>query len=149
MKTTSMMLLALGLLSAAGLISCKKESTVAIKSNTELLTQKAWKFGIYGLDENNNGVIEETESNMLPCQSDDIFTFNANGTGLYSTGVVKCGIDDADINFDWQFMNGETELATFGYPEKINKLDENTLETYYEDLNSMGVTVKYIRSFKH
>jgi len=142
-----MMLLVIGLLSAAGLTSCKKEN--AVKSKTELLVQKAWKFQNYGLDENNNGVIEQSESDMLSCQSDDVFTFYVNGTALYSSGDLKCSVDDANMNFNWQFMNGETELSTFAYPEKIDKLDENILETYYEGQNSQGVTVKYIRTFSH
>jgi hypothetical protein len=147
MKATTIILFAMGLVSVAGLVSCKKEKT--IKSSMELLTQKAWKFEIYGLDENNNGVIEASESDMLPCQTDDAFTFYSNGTGVYSSGALKCNADDSTTNFNWQFMNNQTQLAVFAYPEMVNKLDENTLETYYEDINSQGQTVKYIKTFKH
>ncbi|HEV8284123.1 MAG TPA: hypothetical protein VGQ09_07425 [Chitinophagaceae bacterium] len=147
MKTTTMLLPAIGLLLTIGFISCKKDSVH--KSNTELLTQKTWKTDIHGLDENNNGVIEETESDMVSCEADDTFTFNTGGMGVYSSGTIQCGNEPSTLPFDWAFVNNETELAIFGTPEKINKLDENYLETYYEDQNSMGQTVKYIKRFRH
>ncbi len=148
MKTTTKNLLTIAFLSIVCLTSCKKETIH--KSNTELLTQKTWKFETHGLDENNNGIIEESETDMQPCEADDEFTFNANGTGLYTNGTLICNSGDpSTIDFNWLFANNETELAIFASPEKINKLDDNTLETYYEDLNSQGQTVKYIRRFKH
>jgi hypothetical protein len=52
------------------------------------LFDKSWKFEIYGLDENNNGIIEEAENNMLPCEADDVYTFYANG-GVFLK-VVQC-----------------------------------------------------------
>ncbi len=147
MKTTTMMLLAISLLSAAGFTSCKKGDV--IKSNTELLTQKAWQFETYGLDENNNGIVDQSENEMLSCESDDLFTFSSNGTGLYATGSLTCSPDNTNMNFNWLFTNNETELTIFAYPEKIDTLNENTLETYYDAQNSQGQPVKYIRRFKH
>ena len=151
MKTTPLKLLAIGILSATALISCSKDSsTNNTKSKTELLTQKTWKFEIYGLDENNNGVIEESENNMMPCESDDVFTFHADGTGIFAGGTLQCTPGEpSTVDFNWSFMNNETELAVFAAPEKINKLDENMLEVYYMDQNSQGQAVKYIRRFQH
>ena len=146
MKTT--ILFAATCFLAIGMTSCKKDSSVN-KSNVELLSQKAWVYEAQGLDENNNGVIDGSESDMLSCQSDDSFTFYSNGSGVYSSGSVKCGPDDVNANFNWEFLNNGTELAIFAYPEKVNKLDEHTLETYVEGQNSQGETVKYIRRFHH
>ncbi len=132
--------------------SCSKNSTddPGPKSNTELLTQKAWKFEIYGLDENNNGTIEASENGMLPCEADDAFTFRTNGTGVFAGGAMQCSQDEpATIDFNWSFANNGTELAVFAAPEKINKLDETTLEVYYMDENSLGQPVKFIRRFQH
>jgi hypothetical protein len=147
MKTTNSLFLVIGLLLISGLISCTKEQTV--KSNTELLTQKSWKFVTQGLDENNNGVIETSESEMLSCQEDDQFGFNVNGAGTYTIGALKCSPDDENVTFTWVFSNNETQLTILSYPEKIKKLDDNTLETYLEQENSEGQTVKYIRKFQH
>lgn len=130
-------------------ISCSKEND-ATDHNTALLIQNSWKFEAYGLDENNNGLIEETENAMLACEADDIFTFNANRTGIFAGGATPCSMGEpATINFNWSLSNNGTELAIFAAPEKINKLDENILEVYYLELNSQGQPVKYIRRFKH
>ena len=148
MKTTTLKL-AISFFSFFLFISCSKE-TDTVDRNTVLLIQNSWKFENYGLDENNNGAIEEAENGMLACETDDIFTFNANGTGVFAGGAVPCSMGEpATISFNWSLSNNGTELAIFAAPEKINKLDENILEVYYMDINSQGQPVKYIRRFKH
>lgn len=149
MKTNKLKLTIISFFSFILFISCNKE-TDPVDRSTVLLTQNSWKFENYGLDENNNGVIEEAENGMLACETDDIFTFNANGTGVFAGGTVPCSMGEpATINFNWILSNNGTELAIFAAPEKINKLDENILEVYYMDTNSQGQPVKYIRRFKH
>ena len=149
MKTTTPKLFIISLLSFILFISCSKEEN-PVDRNTVLLIQDSWKFEIYGLDENNSGVIEETENAMLDCEADDIFTFNANGTGVFAGGALPCSMGEpATVSFNWILSNNGTELAIFAAPEKINRLDDNILEVYYMDQNSQGQPVKYIRRFKH
>ena len=149
MKTITLKLIAIGLFLAFVFISCNKHDDI-INRNTGLLIEKSWKFEIYGLDENNNGTIEESENNMLACEADDVYTFYANGGGVFEGGMVPCSMGEPPvINFTWRFVNNCTELAIFAAPEKINQLDENILEVYYMDLNSQGQLVKYIRRFRH
>ena len=149
MKTITLRFAIISFFSFILFISCsKKDDTV--DRNTGLLIQNSWKFENYGLDENNNGAIEEAENGMLACEADDIFTFNANGTGIFARGTVPCNIgESATINFNWSLSNNGTELAIFAAPEKINILDESILEVYYMDMNSQDQPVKYIRRFKH
>ena len=150
MKTTPLKLITLSLFATIFFVSCSKEADNTMDRQTSLLIEKSWKFEMYGLDENNNGVIEESENNMLACETDDVFTFNANGTGAFHGGATPCSVGDPTvINFNWSFSNNGTELAIFAAPEKINKLDENILEVYYMDQNSQGQPVKYIRRFGH
>ena len=152
MKTNNPKLIIVSFFSFILFISCSKEDNTdnTVERNTVLLVQHSWKFESYGLDENNNGVIESTENSMLDCEADDIFTFNANGTGVYAGGTIPCSVGEpATIDFNWSFSNNGTELAVFAAPEKINKLDENILEVYYMDQNSQGQAVKFIRTFKH
>lgn len=149
MKTTTPKLFIISFLSFILFISCSKEEN-PVDRNTVLLIQDSWKFEIYGLDENNSGVIEATENAMLDCEADDIFTFSANGTGVFAGGALPCSMGEpATISFNWSLSNNGTELAIFAAPEKINRLDENFLEVYYMDQNSQGQPVKYIRRFKH
>ena len=149
MKTIALKSITIGLFSCIIFLSCSKNEN-SIKSQTELLTQKSWKFEMYGLDENNNSIIEEAENGMLACEADDVYIFNANGTGVYAGGTLQCSAGESPtIDFGWTFSNNGTELAIFAAPEKINKLDENILEVYYIDQNSHGQPVKYIRRFQH
>ena len=117
---------------------------------TILLCQREWKFEAHGLDENNNGVIEQSENRMFPCEADDIFLFNANCTGVFTGGNTPCSVDELPIvDFYWRFINHGTELAVFGAPEMINRLDENILEVYSMDEDTLGRPAKYIRRFTH
>ena len=149
MKTFIPKFIKLSLLSFIAFISCNKEDKI-LERNTKLLIEDQWKFERYGLDENNNGSIEESENNMLPCEADDIYAFFTHGNGFYQGGPEPCSLGEtAIINFNWRFENNCTELAIFAAPEKISQLDENILEVYYIDINSQGQPVKYIRRFQH
>ena len=149
MKTVISKLSLLSLLVIILFSSCSKnEETISAK--TIFLTEKTWKFDSYGLDENNNGVIDETENAMQSCETDDVFTFNVVGTGSLNHGTTECSPGEPSIdNFNWSFSNNETELAIFGAPEKISILNDATLEVYYMDQNLQGQPVKYIRRFHH
>ena len=147
MKTTNYKLIAISILLLVLLSSCLKED---ISRNTAFLIQHSWRFDVYGLDENNNGVIEEGENSMLACEADDRFTFMVSGSGFFERNELSCTLIEPDvINFTWSFSNKETELAIFAAPEKIRQLDEDVLEVYYMDVNSLGEPVKYIRRFRH
>ena len=149
MKTIFLELIIISIFSTIICASCNKENDT-LNRNTALLIDKSWKFEIYGLDENNNGIIEEAENNMLDCEADDVYTFYANGGGVFKGGTIPCSMGETPvINFNWRFENNSTELAIFAAPEKINLLDENILEVYYMDVNSQGLPVKYIRRFIH
>jgi hypothetical protein len=149
MKTINSKIFVVVLLAITVCASCNKEND-ALSKNTTLLIDKGWKFDFYGLDENNNGMIDESENDLQSCELDDIFTFNVNGTGSLARGTTACSVGDPNIvNFNWLFSNNETELAIFAAPEKISILNETTLEVYYMDQNIQGQAVKYVRSFKH
>jgi hypothetical protein len=149
MKTVISKLIKLTLVLPLIFISCSKEDKT-LERNTSLLIERRWVFEKYGLDENNNGQIEESENTMLPCEADDTYSFFANGSGFYDGGSVPCSMGETSIiNFNWRFENNCTELAVFAAPEKISRLDESILEVYYMDVNSQGEPVKYIRRFMH
>lgn len=149
MKTMNPKLVTLTLFAILSFIACSKEDDI-ITHKTMLLSQKDWKFESYGLDENNNGIIEESENGMQPCEADDVYDFNPDCTGVFLAGTLPCSEGEPlTISFDWRFLNHGTELAIFAAPEKINRLDENYLEVYYMDENLQGQPVKYIRRFRH
>src|SRR5258705_5808659 len=127
MKTITPKLILISLFLTIVCITCNKENEM-LNRMTGLLIEKSWKFEIYGLDENNNGIIEDSENNMLACETDDTYTFYANGGGVFKGGTVPCSMGETPIiSFNWRFINNGTELAIFAAPETINKLDENFL----------------------
>lgn len=147
MKTINYKLILLSILILMIFSSCLKED---MSHKTALLIDHSWRFDKYGIDENNNGIIEESENFMLSCEADDRFTFMVSGAGFFERNELSCSPGDPDItNFNWSFSNNETELAIFAAPEKIKRLDENTLEVYFMDVNSFGEPVKFIRRFIH
>jgi hypothetical protein len=149
MKTITSSLTLSGLFTIIMFVACSKGDH-PVSYNTLLLVEKGWKFEFYGLDENNNGAIDESENAMQACEADDVFTFNVNGTGLLNRGTTTCSQGETTIaNFNWTFSNNETELAIFASPEKISVLDENTLEVYYMDQNLQGQSVRFVRRFRH
>jgi hypothetical protein len=148
MKTTNFKFIA-GCIILFIILSCSKEQD-AMTYKTTLLCQREWKFEAHGLDENNDGVIEQSENRMFPCEADDIFSFKANCTGVFTGGTMPCTVDEPSIiDFYWRFINHGTELAVFGAPEMINRLDENILEVYSMDEDTLGRPAKYIRRFRH
>lgn len=147
MKTFGWKLMIVSIIIFLLFTSCLKED---LSRNTEFLIQQSWRFEVHGLDENNNGIIESFENSMLPCETDDRFTFMADGYGFYERNKLPCALIEPDvINFKWSFSNNETELTIFSSPEMISRLDDNVLEVFYLDVNSNGVPVKYIRRFRH
>ena len=149
MKTIVRKFIAISLIAISIFTSCSKESDT-LDSKTVFLVKEPWKFESHGLDENNNGTIEESENSMLACETDDIYTFYPNCTGLFSAGTFACSAGEpATINFEWRLLNNGTALGVFAAAETINRLDESILEVYYMDENSMGQPVKYIRRFHH
>lgn len=147
MKTVTPKQMLVWLLSIILFSSCIKED---VSRNTEFLIQQSWKFDMYGLDENNNGLIELSENSMMACEEDDRFTFMVSGSGFFERNKLSCSLGEPDvINFKWSFHNNETELAIFASPEQISRLDDNILEVYYMDVNSQGQPVKFIRRFRH
>jgi hypothetical protein len=150
MKKTTIALFLFGTFSLTIILSCKKSSVSALtKSRTELLTQQAWKSGSHGLDVNNNGIIDPSENDMPPCQIDDKYSFYPGGTGLYSSGALQCAPDDSTTVFTWALSNNDSQLTIFNFTQAVSRLDNSTLEVYYEDQNASGQTVRYITTYTH
>lgn len=149
MKTIVLKIITLSFFFAIIFTACSKEGDIMTR-NTALLVKAPWKFERHGLDGNNDGLLEESENSMLACEIDDIYTFYPTCTGIFSAGTTTCGVEEpTTINFEWRLLNNGTQLGIFGAAEMINRLDENILEVYYMDEDTLGQPVKYIRRFRH
>ncbi|MES1216808.1 MAG: hypothetical protein ABUT20_14930 [Bacteroidota bacterium] len=87
--------------------ACQKDDNLpVIKTNTQLITQSAWRFSsakVGGLD---------VSASLQACQKDNVMTFVSAGTGTVDEGPAKCnpGSDPQTISFTWNFATNETVL---------------------------------------
>ncbi len=90
------------------LSSCQEDDNLpVIKTKTQLLTQKIWKFSSATW-----GGTDMTAS-IPACQKDNITSFIAGGTGSGDEGPTKCNVADPQtVSFTWSFQSGETMLTT-------------------------------------
>jgi hypothetical protein len=147
MKTTLFKASSL-LLAAAFITACSKDSAPK-KTNTELITQTAWKFESEGIDLDKNGTIEAPSGEVEDCNKDDVFTFITGGTGSRDEGSTKCDGADPQTNpFTWQFKDSEKELEFDGHLFKLHTLNDNSLKGY-KDIDTLGISVRIWATFKH
>ena len=73
----------------SGIISCKKSSTPASKSRTELLTTAGWKI-LKDEVKTGAGPYVDVTSSYLPCELDNVGIFRVNATYEFNEGATKC-----------------------------------------------------------
>ena len=130
--------------------ACKKSSS---KSKTEYLTQAGWKINAVGIDANMNGTIDNGESQMEDCQSDNTYTFRTNGTGTADEGTNVCGGEPQTADFAWSFKSSESVITadndTFNGDFNISSLNDGEFKAYQDIDLGGGVTMRVLVIFKH
>ena len=96
------------------LISCKKDGDDdGGKTRLQLITSAAWKFDNAYFDQNkdNQPDFELPDGTLEDCDTDNIVTLNADGTGIVDEGATKCdGADPQTYNITWEFKVGEKTI---------------------------------------
>lgn len=120
--------------------ACKKGG--GAKSNTELLTQSAWKYDNASLDLDRNG----TPDSPVPpgfleaCETDNTITFKSDGSGIADEGASKCDPASPQTSpFTWTFKNND-QVITFANIDfaglngdvKVVTLNDTKLELHKE-----------------
>src|SRR5262245_30185170 len=90
------------------IMSCNKDEDKA-KPAIELMTHRSWILSAHGYDTDDNRQIEPSENNIQPCEQDNNYAFNTNGTGVYSDMGLSCGGPDQN-HFNWRLLNNDTQL---------------------------------------
>ncbi|HRI27878.1 MAG TPA: hypothetical protein PK239_16250 [Chitinophagales bacterium] len=81
------------------------------KSNTELLTGSNWRIQAWTITPPILG-ITDWFANLEPCETDNIFTFNTNGTAIIDEGALKCLANDPQTRTGtWSFNTDETTIT--------------------------------------
>ncbi|MDI3320917.1 lipocalin family protein [Pinibacter soli] len=108
------------------LFSCSKPGGDAF--NKEYLTNGKWKLTALQTDYNKDGFYEEdTYSMYAPCQKDNIYTFQADGTLIADEGPVKCSSGDPQsLTSTWSFTDNQTRIRLSGINYQIEELTPTT-----------------------
>jgi lipocalin-like protein len=91
--------------------ACKKGDND--KTNTEKISLAAWKYDKAEIDINKDGTgdLPVPDSQIEPCEKDNLITFKADGTGTIDEGATKCDQSDPQsMPFTWTFKTNETVI---------------------------------------
>ena len=110
-----------------GIAACKKKSDDPVTPSQIL--SNTWNYDTAAFDTNKDGVPDQPLGALeQECDTDNTFTFNADGTGVADEGAIKC--DDGDpqqTNFGWSLKSDSVMTITGDIVEQL-KGDANILE---------------------
>jgi hypothetical protein len=107
---------------------CKKDDDKPV-SKSDFLTSGTWALTAAITDDDGDGTFETNEfATFDPCFTDNIWTFNSNGSAVVDEGPTKCDPSDPQVQTGtWQLTNNETNLTIAGDMYSIEQLDANQL----------------------
>lgn len=137
------------------LSSCKKDNVNSnAPSRTELLTSAPWKLialTFHG-DWDADGVVDPVDKDLYPEQEayvkDDLFMFNADGSGTYDNGPDDLDAVPQTTTFSWSFYNPASgtidenviKFKNFGF-EALNIIELSSTTLKVQNLNNSGFSM--------
>jgi hypothetical protein len=108
--------------------ACKKDDAKP-QSKSDMLTSGTWKLTAAVTDQDGDGTFETNEYDGFDaCFTDNVWSFNTNGSAVVDEGATKCDPSDPQVQTDsWQLTNSETNLSFAGDTYLVEQLDANTL----------------------
>lgn len=108
--------------------ACKKDDAKPA-SKTDLLTSGTWKMTAASTDQDGDGTFETDEyAGLGTCFTDNIWTFNSNGSVAVDEGATKCDPSDSQVTTgQWQLINNQSTLVLEGDTYTVQQLDASTL----------------------
>ena len=130
------------------LLSCSKDDDEAT-FNTDALTNGSWKLSEYKTDYEKDGTYEENTFAILAnCEKDNIYTFHADGSGIFDEGPTKCLDGEPQTQpFSWSFTDGKLTFGSQNY--QVEELTESKLRlkarTSYNGIYTIDVKMTYTK----
>ena len=140
------------------LMGCSKKSDPAANqpTKTDHLTASAWKIEDAGLDQNRDGVLEQSILSFYQCLKDNTITFKRDNTGTTDDGVDKCNPSTPQTaTINWSLTDAEANLMVTNSPlneingkSKIIQLNSTSL-ILNKDTMYMGNQAFFSIRLKH
>ena len=110
------------------LFACNKYDNIVggTKPVNELLTEKPWQIVGAGFDNNNNGIVDNSENQLTDCQKDNTYQLHPPGTGSIFDNAVDC-TPSGNLNFEWRLVNDGKEIEINLQKYFIVRITENEL----------------------
>jgi hypothetical protein len=146
--------LSIAMMLLAGLVvttsSCKKDETA------DKLKGTTWKQIGATVDPAMPFLGSDLWSLYAACVKDNLYTFNADGTGTEDEGATKCAASDPQTvdTYTWSLSDdGETltisDSASVSQALNIDELSDETLKLSFSELDSIdNVTYKYTSTYQ-
>src|SRR6476661_1114052 len=108
--------------------ACKKDDAKK-QTKADLLTSGTWRLTAAVTDQDGDGTFETNDfASFDACFTDNIWSFNTNGSAVMDEGPTKCDPSDSQVvTDDWQLTNNETNLSFAGDTYLVEQLDATTL----------------------
>lgn len=106
--------------------ACKKDENEEI---IDIITSKAWKFGLTDLNTHTNPAGNNSYYAVLECEKDDTFTFKTDGTMVRTFNSKKC---DGDVGafktVNYSFNKDTRELTIDGVKYAVTEENKSQLK---------------------
>lgn len=113
--------------------ACKED-----KTNKELLTDTDWQITAWTVSPAILG-ITDWYANLEPCEKDDSFSFNSDGTATIDEGATKCEVSDPQTSTGTWTLNADETMVTI--------VDDGiTQEWEIVDLTSDLLKIKWVNT---
>ena len=124
--------------------ACKKEeSKQHVKTKKEILTSGKWKVTSSKalIQSPGSPAQHDLFASIPPCQQDNLYVFNSEGTGTIDEGETKCNPDDPQSTNtgNWQLLDYDKKLRM---RVKFDILDAEITSDVLE-LNDLSMVLKY------
>ena len=128
-------------------IRCRAET--ATVSPVELLTRLPWILSSYGVDENENGMIDTIEESIADCEKYNLYHFYKNGTGVFWENQLNCATGITDLAFTWKLVNNNSSLDFHFVLAGIQRLTVDELIICHDEPIGNNRSMRYILVFRH
>jgi hypothetical protein len=142
---------------ALAFLGCSKSSS-STGGNTNAdsvnISKAPWKLNSSGFNLSGGATVTIVDTTVKPCQKDNTYSFNANGSGTMDEGATKCSVSDPQTQpFTWSFSAKDTLLHIHSNTILNGDLNIYTLSAtsfvVYKDTSFLSQPIRYVVIMQH